>query len=59
MKIQINNILLWWLVTKDIRVLNNYAPNNSFFWNRYILMVEFVEVINFVEAIETIMETIT
>ena len=59
MKIQINNILLWWLVTKDIRVLNNYAPNNSFFWNRYILMVEFIEVINFVEAIETIMETIT
>ena len=44
---------------KDIRVLNNYAPNNSFFWNRYILMVEFIEVIKFVEAIETIMETIT
>ena len=59
MKIQINDILLGWLVNKDVRVLNNYAPNNSFFWNRYILIVEFIEVINFLEAIETIMETIT
>ena len=59
MKIQINYILLGWLVNKDVRVLNNYAPNNSFFWNWYILIVEFIEVINFLEAIETIMEKIT
>ena len=43
----------------DIRVLDNYALNNSFFWNRCILIVEFIEVINFVEMIETIIETIT
>ena len=30
---------------------------NSFFWNRYILIVEFIKVINFVELIETIIET--
>ena len=43
----------------DIRVLNNYALNNPFLWNRYTLIVEFTEVINFVEVIETIIETIT
>ena len=41
----------------DIRVLNNYALNNPFLWNRYTLIVEFTEVINFVEVIETIIET--
>ena len=35
--------------SNDITVLNNYAPNNPFFWNLYILIVEFIEVVNFVE----------
>ena len=30
-----------------------------FFWNQHILIVEFIEVINFVEVIETIVEMIT
>ena len=46
-------------LSNDIRVLDNYALNNSLFWNRWILIVEFIEVINFVEMIETIIETIT
>ena len=28
----------------DIRVFNNYASNNSFFQNWYILIIEFIEV---------------
>ena len=36
----------------DIRVFNNYASNNLFFWNRYILVVEFIDAISFVEVID-------
>ena len=37
----------------DIRVFDNYAPNVAFFWNRYILIAELIEINNFVE-VETI-----
>ena len=37
----------------NIRVFDNYAPNIEFFWNRYILIAELIEIINFVE-VETI-----
>ena len=43
----------------DIRVLDNYVPSNPFHWNWYILIVEFIEVINFAEVIETIIAMIT
>ena len=39
-------------------MLNNYALNNPFFLNRYILIVELIKVINFVELIETIIKII-
>ena len=34
--------------SNDIRVPDNYAPNNPFFWNWYILIVEFNEVIKLI-----------
>ena len=40
MNIQINHILQWWF---------NYASNNPLFWNWCILLVEFIEVITFIE----------
>ena len=40
------------LPSNDIRVLDNHNPNNPFFWNRYNLIVDFNEVINFVDVID-------
>ena len=36
--------------SNDIRVLDNYASDNPFFWNWYILIVEYIEVTTFLEA---------
>ena len=38
--------------SNNIRVFDSYAPNNLFFRNWYILIVEFIEVINFAEVID-------
>ena len=59
MKIQINYIFNGGSSSNYMRVLDNYALDNPFFWNRYIVIVKFIEVINFFEVIERIMETIT
>ena len=36
----------------QIKVFDNYALNNPFFWNRCILLVEFIEVTNFVKGLK-------
>ena len=38
--------------SNNIRVFDCYATNNPFFRNWYILIVEFIEVINFAEVID-------
>ena len=40
------------MIAYHIRVFDNYVSTNPFFRNRYILIVEFIEVISFLEAID-------